>query len=343
MYAPEMFGELPNGVVVVQPRIAHSRLRAAACPRRRSLLTGSDSGCVPGGQLTRRAVSRSRRRPKCARDGVAPDAWLLAREPVSDSRACASRAGSARRGEWTPARRRYLPRWSRWCSRSPVVASATTDALGLGACWGALRAGEPRRAGAAPAPSRTSLAARLAPELEQGRRRDLVDKVRQVRQALAVERAWSKDEILEARSQPRVLPRRSGKASTRPPAPSPGKGPGGLFRAEAALLACPQSCAKCPRAVIRRACALGSGRQVRGAPARVSRRHGGQRASDGASPRGDAPHLAGETARDTGRGAAARRWKLQRFAAASLGRHLREVDGRNVEDGAVIAIDNPRG
>ena len=42
------------------------------------------------------------------------------------------------------------------------------------------------------------LAAHSNPALEQGGRRNLLQKWRQVRQALAIERHWSKDEILEA-------------------------------------------------------------------------------------------------------------------------------------------------
>jgi penicillin-binding protein 1C len=59
---------------------------------------------------------------------------------------------------------------------------------------------------------------------------------------------------------------------------------------------------------------------------------------------GDAPHLArrllttpGEELRSTLDA------RLQRFAAQTLERHIRELDGRNVQDGAVIVLDNETG
>src|SRR4029077_14694973 len=80
------------------------------------------------------------------------------------------------------------------------------------------------------------LAAQLSPALEQGGRRGPVDKWRQVRQALAIERTWSKDEILEAWMN--LAPYRGEvegiDAAARAIA---GKHPQGLDRAEAAILA----------------------------------------------------------------------------------------------------------
>jgi penicillin-binding protein 1C len=165
-----------------------------------------------------------------------------------------------------------------------------------------------------------------------------------VRQALAIERSWSKDEILEAWLN--LAPYRGEiegvDAASRAIA---GKRPSALDRAESATLA---ALVRGPNApvdrVAKRACVLANEEPVvcdeiqriadAGLAARKTRdRH-----------EGDAPHLArrllttpGEELRSTIDA------RLQRFAAQTLERHLRELDGRNVQDGAVVVLDNETG
>lgn len=188
------------------------------------------------------------------------------------------------------------------------------------------------------------LAAQLNPELERGGRRGLVDKWRQVRQALAMERTWSKDEILEAWLN--LAPYRGEvvgvDAASRAIA---GKRPSALDRAESATLA---ALVRAPNApadlVVKRACLVAASDPVvcdeaqRIADSGLAMRKTRDRFE------GDAPHLArrllttpGEELRSTLDA------RLQRFAAQTLERHIRELDGRNVQDGAVIVLDNETG
>ena len=122
------------------------------------------------------------------------DAWLLDRqgEPLSRVRIEMAR----RRGEWT-ALEDVSP-----ALLAAVIASEDrrfyehpgVDWLGLaGAAWdtgsGARRGGSTIT---------MQLVALLHPELERSGRRGAVEKWRQIRQALAVERSWAKAEVLEA-------------------------------------------------------------------------------------------------------------------------------------------------
>ncbi|AMM25495.1 penicillin-binding protein 1C [Variovorax sp. PAMC 28711] len=61
---------------------------------------------------------------------------------------------------------------------------------------------------------------------------------------------------------------------------------------------------------------------------------------------GIAPHLARRALRESGNGAdihTTLRAPLQRFALTTLQRHLRELRGRHVEDGALVVLDNASG
>jgi len=270
----------------------------------------------------------------------AADAWLLDRggERLSRVRIDFGR----RRGDWTA-----LADVSPALVDAVIASEDRRFASHAGVDWRGL-------AGAARQTSRgerrggstitMQLAAQLNPGLERGGRRDLLDKWRQVRQALAIERAWSKDEILEAWLN--LAPFRGEiegvDAAARAIA---GKPPGGLDRAEAATLA---ALVRAPNAssdrVARRACALAAHD-----PEVCGEVQGLVAAGLGAGRRraafeGDAPHLArkllarpGEAVRSTLDA------RLQRFAARTLERHIRELDGRNVHDGAVVVLDNASG
>lgn len=188
------------------------------------------------------------------------------------------------------------------------------------------------------------LAAQLNPELERGGRRGPIDKWRQVRQALALERSWSKAEILEAWLN--LAPYRGEiegvDAAARAIA---GKRPAALDRAESATLAALVRAPNAPANLVsKRACLLAGSDPVvcdeaqRIADAGLATRKIRERVE------GDAPHLArrllsspGEELRSTLDA------RLQRFASQTLERHLRELDGRNVQDGAVIVVDNATG
>jgi penicillin-binding protein 1C len=188
------------------------------------------------------------------------------------------------------------------------------------------------------------LAAQLNPELERGGRRGPIDKWRQVRQALAIERSWSKAEILEAWLN--LAPYRGEiegvDAAARAIA---GKRPSSLDRAESATLAALVRAPNAPVGLVaKRACILADydplvcDEAQRLADTGLATRKVRDRIE------GDAPHLArrllsspGEALRSTLDA------RLQRFAAQTLERHLRELDGRNVQDGAVVVLDNETG
>jgi penicillin-binding protein 1C len=259
------------------------------------------------------------------------DAWLLDRdgEPLSRVRLDRTR----RRGDWTAL-----------ADVSPAFVAAALQAEDRrfrshpGVDWRAF-------AGLRGASTITmQLAAALHPELERGGKRGVVEKWRQMRQALAMERAWSKDELLEAWVN--LTPFRGEIEGIDAAARLIfGKRPAGLERAESALLA---ALVRGPNAgalrAARRACDLLQ--PDRAACAEAERLAGG-----GLRPRafnarldGDAPHLArkllsvaGERKRSTLDA------RVQRFAVETLERHLRELDGRNVEDGAALVLDNATG
>ena len=274
----------------------------------------------------------------------ASDAWLLDRngEPLSRVRIDRQR----RRGDWVAAG-----------EVSPALAAAVlasedkrfrshggVDWLAMLGAFGQTASGG-RRGGST---ITMQLAAYLHPELERGGRRSLIDKWRQMRQALALERAWSKDQILEAWLN--LTPFRGEVEGVDAAARALlGKRPGGLDRIESALLAAlvraPNSS---PSRVARRACVL-LGRDEPSCLAAQGMAAG--MAALGYSGRrlraqidGEAPHLARRLLSQPGeRLVSTLDGRLQRFALETLQRHLRELEGRNVEDGALIVLNNATG
>jgi len=213
----------------------------------------------------------------------------------------------------------------------------------LGAAWDNLAGG--RRRGA------STITMQLAGMLDQRLRagtggRSLAQKWEQVRAARALEARWRKDEILEA-----YLNLAAWRGELQGVAAAArglfDKHPGGLDREESALLAALlRSPNASPSAVARRACSIpdapGDARDCDRLE-RLAALH------VGAKPRirarlDAAPHLArallgrGETAVRTTLDAG-----LQRFAREALVRHLAALAGRNVEDGAVLVLDNATG
>ncbi len=270
----------------------------------------------------------------------ASDVWLLDRHGAALSRIRVDH--ERRRGEWVAL-----------ADVSPalvemVIASEDkrfrehggVDWRAIAAALGQTLAGQ-RRGGST---LTMQLAAHLHPALEQGGRRSVVQKWRQARQALAIERQWRKDAILEAWLN--LTPFRGDLEGIDAASRSLfGKRAGGLDRLESALLAAlVRSPNAAPTRVARRACALLDREEracliVQGMAAGGLR--GGHRDPD---IEGLAPHLArklvkrpGEHVRSTLDA------RVQQFARDTLVRHLRELQGRHVEDGAVVVLDNETG
>ena len=270
----------------------------------------------------------------------ASDAWLLDRngEPLSRVRIARER----RRGDWVTAD-----------DVSPALVAAVlasedkrfsahrgVDWLAMLSAVKQTAAGE-RRGGST---LTMQLAAYLHPELETGGRRDRVDKWRQMRQAAALERAWSKQQILEAWLN--LTPFRGEvegvDAASRALL---GKRASGLDRVESALLA---SLVRAPNSswtrVARRACAVLGSDERACLAAKVLAANGLRAGQMRSQIEGDAPHLARKLLTRPGeRLVSTLDARVQRYAAETLQRHLRELEGRNVEDGALIVLDNATG
>ena len=272
------------------------------------------------------------------------DAWLLDRNGEVLSRVRVDK--DRRRGDWVALQ-----------DVSPALVDAVIAAEDRrfrshgGVDWlGVLGAFRDAGAGVRRGGSTLSMqvAAWLHPEeLERPGRRGAWQKWLQMRQALAMEKRWSKDELLEAwlnltafrgelegvDAASRVLFQ---------------KRPAGLDRGEAAILA---ALARAPNApasrVAGRACAL---LQLGAKDDDCARIESLVAASLRPRPlrlaglEGDAPHLARRLLSVPGsRVASTLDAGLQRFAAETLERHLRELEGRNVEDGALVVLDNASG
>jgi len=268
------------------------------------------------------------------------DAWLLSRDGERLSRVRVDR--ERRRGEWIAL-----------ADVSPALVDAVIAAEDrrfrshagvdwMGFAGAARQAGRGERRGASTLTMQ--LAAQLEPALERGGSRGLIDKWRQVRQALAIERTWTKDQILEAWMN--LAPYRGEiegvDAAARAIA---AKQPQGLDRAESAILAAlvrgPNAG---PEVVARRACQLTGNDAVACEEAKSIAAFGLGKRRVRARPEGDAPHLAARLLTAPGESfVSTLDAGLQRFAAQSLERHIRELDGRNVRDGAVVVIDNASG
>ena len=181
--------------------------------------------------------------------------------------------------------------------------------------------------------------------------RDLAQKLGQTLAAQQLERSWRKDQILEAYLN--TVPFRGEIVGIDALSRTLfGKAPHGLDTREAALAAALVRAPNAkPAAVAQRACevmrAMEAGTKAdcealeMFASAALQRR--GFQATEGI-----APHLAQRAVASV---EAARsdeirttvRAPLQRFALATLQRHLRELRGRNVEDGAIVVLDNASG
>lgn len=181
--------------------------------------------------------------------------------------------------------------------------------------------------------------------------RSLAQKVGQTVAAQRLEHGWRKDQILEAYLN--VVPFRGEIVGIDALSRTLfGKAPHGLDAREAAVAAALVRAPNAkPAAVAQRACELMQSMEPASRPDCDSidmfASAALQRRSFDAS-EGIAPHLArrvvasrGDSAPDSIR--TTLRAPLQRVALGSLQRHLRELRGRNVEDGAVVVLDNPTG
>ena len=270
----------------------------------------------------------------------ASDAWLLDRngEPLSRVRIDRER----RRGDWVTAD-----------DVSPALVAAVLasedkrfgahhgiDWLAMLSAVKQTAVGE-RRGGST---LTMQLAAYLHPELETGGRRDRVDKWRQMRQAAALERAWSKQQILEAWLN--LTPFRGEVEGVDAAARALlGKRASGLDRVESALLA---GLVRAPNSswtqVARRACVALERDERACLAAKVLAANGLRAGQMRAQIEGDAPHLARKLLTRPGEHLVSTLdARVQRYAAETLQRHLRELEGRNVEDGALIVLDNATG
>lgn len=180
--------------------------------------------------------------------------------------------------------------------------------------------------------------------------RSLQQKLGQAWAARELEGQWRKDQILEAYLN--TVPFRGEIVGIDALSRSFfGKAPHGLDAREAALAA---ALVRAPNAkpalVAQRGCELLQGMQPGSRPdclaleafasAALARR-------DWPASEGVAPHLAGRLVRQQASPTAELRTSLraplQRIALTTLQRHLRELRGRNVEDGAVVVLDNASG
>ncbi len=188
------------------------------------------------------------------------------------------------------------------------------------------------------------LAAYLHPVLESGGRRDLIDKWRQMRQAAALERAWSKGQILEAWFN--LTPFRGELEGVDAAARALfDKRAGGLDRVESALLAALARAPNSPLSrVASRACTLLDHEEQACLAARHIAAQGLRAGQWRSSIDGDALHLARKLLSRPGeRLLTTLDAHVQRFANETLQRHLRELEDRNVEDGAAIVLENATG
>lgn len=179
--------------------------------------------------------------------------------------------------------------------------------------------------------------------------RSLTQKLGQSVAAQQLERGWRKDQILEAYLN--TVPFRGEIVGIDALSRTLfGKAPHGLDAREAAVAA---ALVRAPNAkpalVAQRACELMRAMEPTGKPdcdaldmfasAALQRR-----AFDPSE--GIAPHLARRALKDAGTAQPVRttlRAPLQRFALDALQRQLRELRGRNVEDGALVVLDNASG
>ncbi|WP_019451888.1 penicillin-binding protein 1C [Cupriavidus sp. BIS7] len=202
------------------------------------------------------------------------------------------------------------------------------------------------------------LAGLLDEDLRAGRGRSLGQKVGQAVSATSLERGWSKDQILEAYLN--LVPFRGELVGLSAMSQTLfGKVPSGLDARESAVAV---ALVRAPNAtaaqVSKRACGILRDMQqprecdgLDGFTTLVLARTASVPGPSAARSANLAPHLARiviAQARESGKPLPPRivstlDAELQRVAMSSLDRHLRELAGRNVEDGAVVVIDNASG
>jgi penicillin-binding protein 1C len=191
----------------------------------------------------------------------------------------------------------------------------------------------------------STISMQLASLLTQSNTRTWRGKLMQVRDAMAIELHWSKREILEAYLN--MVPFRGELVGI--DAASRGllaKGPDGLDSADAAVLT---ALIRAPRAarqrVGQRACATLRSMQMASQCERAAFIASTLPQSSYAMPGvDDAPHLARRLLRAPGEQMRVTvDADLQRFASETLRTHLAELAGRNVEDGAIVVLDNRSG
>ncbi|WP_186425578.1 penicillin-binding protein 1C [Cupriavidus metallidurans] len=202
------------------------------------------------------------------------------------------------------------------------------------------------------------LAGLLDEDLRAGRGRSIGQKVEQAVSAASLERGWSKDQILEAYLN--LVPFRGELVGLSAMSQTLfGKVPSGLDARESAVAV---ALVRAPNAsaaqVSKRACGIlrdmGQPRECEGLDgftALVLVKSASAQTGPQARNANLAPHLARAViaqARESGKPVPPRITStldagLQRVAVTSLDRHLRELAGRNVEDGAVVVIDNASG
>ncbi|MDM0052226.1 penicillin-binding protein 1C [Variovorax sp. J22R115] len=180
--------------------------------------------------------------------------------------------------------------------------------------------------------------------------RSLTQKLGQTVAAQQLERYWRKDQILEAYLN--TVPFRGEIVGIDALSRTLfGKAPHGLDAREAALAA---ALVRAPNAkpalVAQRSCELMRAMEPESKPdcealdmfASAALQRRGFEASEGI-----APHLARRALKESGPNPetvrTTLRAPLQRFALGTLQRHLRELRGRNVEDGALVVLDNASG
>jgi penicillin-binding protein 1C len=248
---------------------------------------------------------------------------------------------AARRLAWTP-----LPDIAPTLRETVVAAEDRRFAAHHGVDWLAVAgAARDRIQGDRPRGASTlsmQLAAYLAPDLARPGARGWRDKLRQMRAALALERSWRKDEILEAYLN---LAGFRGEAQGIAAASEGlfGKPPARLSADEAllltALLPAPQAD---PSAITRRACALAGGDRCARLASQAYAMLGPSRRL--ASDPDLAPHLATRLLRTPGRRLATTiDAPVQRLVTVALRRQLLGLGADRARDGAVVVVDNASG
>jgi penicillin-binding protein 1C len=187
------------------------------------------------------------------------------------------------------------------------------------------------------------LAGLLDPELKRGEGgRTWMQKISQARMALAIEKKWSKAQILEAYLN--LVPFRGELQGVSALSWNLfGKSPSGLNANEAAIAA---ALLRGPNAgqkkIAERACLLVPAGECEGLKTRLTTAFTGAEARK--PERSLAPHLAVRLLKKPGeRVQSTVDARLQKFARDSLRARLMELTGRNVEDGAVVVLDNASG